>query len=311
MVDAVDNFAKLPPGMTTRTRNRLITVFILLFPFVLFCGFLVSELNGPLPPIAPLPNPNGYDDLVKAGQRVSSNSWNFAQMTAEQLREIVSANAGSLALARTGLSQECRVPVQFSTRYIEGHFSELAGFKRLAQAFMAEGRQAENEGRFGAAAMTYLDLVRLGNDTARGGPLIDALVGVAVENLGVAGLQKISGQLEAKSCREAAATLEALDAQRQPWSDVLQQEHAWSLQTYPGIRYRLAELVMSSSARKAIQKAGQKFAEQERKTRQLTVDMAARAYELEKGHRPASPAELVPDYLKTIPQDPITGNNLD
>ena len=296
--------------MTTPTRNRLITLFILLFPFMLFTGFLISELPGPLPPLRGLPNPNGYDDLVKAGQMVSSNSWNFEQMNGEQLRETVSANAAALALARTGLSQECQVPVQFSTRYIEGHLSELAGFKQLAQAFMAEGRQAENEGRFGAAAMTYLDLVRLGNDSARGGPLIDALVGVAIDNMGVAGLQKITSQLDAKSCREAAAKLETLAAQKQSWADVLQQEHAWSRRTYPGIRYRLAELVMSSSARKAIQKAGQKFAEQERKTRQLTVDMAARAYELEKGHRPASPAELVPDYLKTIPQDPITGNNL-
>ena len=38
--------------------------------------------------------------------------------------------------------------------------------------------------------------------------------------------------------------------------------------------------------------------------------LAARAYELDKGHPPASAADLVPDYLKAIPQDPVTGTNL-
>jgi competence protein ComGC len=43
----------------------------------------------------------------------------------------------------------------------------------------------------------------------------------------------------------------------------------------------------------------------------LIINLAARAYELDKGHRPASLNDLVPDYLKTIPQDPSTGKNMD
>ena len=45
-------------------------------------------------------------------------------------------------------------------------------------------------------------------------------------------------------------------------------------------------------------------------TRQLLIDLAARAYELDKGQSPANVADLVPDYLKAIPQDPFTGTNL-
>ena len=296
--------------MTTPTRNRLITIVILLFPFILFTGFLVSELSGPLPPAPPLPQPNGYDDLVKAGRMVSSNSWNFEQMTGEQLRETVAANAAALSLARAGLSNECGVPLQFSLAYLNQHLPELAGFKDLAQAFMAEGRLAEATGRYDNATRCYLDCMYLGNASARGGVLIDALVGLAIEKMGATSLQKIAGQLDAKSCREAAATLETFDGQRQSWAGILQQEHAWSRRTFPGIRYRLGELAMFSSVRKARQKAGEKYAEQEKNTRQLTMDLAARAYELEKGRRPASTADLVPDYLKAIPQDPFTGTNL-
>jgi hypothetical protein len=62
--------------------------------------------------------------------------------------------------------------------------------------------------------------------------------------------------------------------------------------------------------REAFQKAERKFKEQQLKTRQLLIGLAARAYELDKGHHPASPADLVPDYLKAIPQNPLTGTNL-
>jgi hypothetical protein len=49
---------------------------------------------------------------------------------------------------------------------------------------------------------------------------------------------------------------------------------------------------------------------QEQKTRQLIIALAARAYELEKGKPPAGTADLVPEYLKAVPQDPVTGTNM-
>jgi cytochrome c-type biogenesis protein CcmE len=298
--------------MTKKSRNRLIV--LLLIPAIIViavAGLLVFQELQPLPLIRPLPQPNGYVGLVQAGGMISQESWDYEAFDEAQLREIVSANAEALSLARASLSHECRVPVQYSPPYYDKtHLSELAGLKRLAQAFVVEGRFAEKQRSFGDAAGSYLDLIRLGHNSARGGILIDGLVGLAIENMGVAGLQKIIGQLDAKSCREAAATLEALDAQRQSWTDILQQEHAWSRRAYPGIKYRLGGLVMSSSLKKAEQQAGQKFKGQERKTRQVIIDLAARACELEKGRRPASLTDLVPNYLRTIPQDPLTGKDM-
>ena len=60
MIDGGGFFANPATGMTTKTRNRLIVLFIFGFPFMVLLGFLVSQLVGPLPPIQPLPNPNGY-----------------------------------------------------------------------------------------------------------------------------------------------------------------------------------------------------------------------------------------------------------
>jgi hypothetical protein len=301
--------------MTKKSRHWLIVLLLIPAAVILaVTGLLIFQELQPLPPIQPLPNPNGYDDLVKAGEMVSGSyetgdeNWN--KMKLEELRKLVAKNSSALQTTRTNLQEDCAVPLQFSENYMSRHLPELAGYKRLAQAFVAEGRLAEMENRPGDAAKSYLDAVRLGNKSAQGGVLIDQLVGTAIEAMGTACLQKLIDQLDAKSCREAAATLETLDAQRQTWKEVMQQERVWSRRAYPGIKYRWTELVMFSSLKKALQAGERKFNKRQIFTRQLLVDLAARAYELDKGHRPASLADLVPDYLKAVPQDPLTGTNL-
>jgi len=53
-----------------------------------------------------------------------------------------------------------------------------------------------------------------------------------------------------------------------------------------------------------------KVTTQQTRSRALLIQLAARAYELEKGGRPKSLADLVPAHLKTIPQDPQSGTNM-
>jgi hypothetical protein len=297
--------------MTKKTRNWLIVLLSIPVAAILaVTGLLIINAARPLPPLRPLPNPNGYDNLVKAGEMAAIETGDFNEMKLEDLRAQAAKNSYALQAARIGLQEDCAVPLQFSENWVGRHLPELVGFKRLAQAFEVEGLLAEMENRPADAAKSYLDTIRLGHKSAQGGVLIDQLVGTAIEAIGVSHLQKLVDQLDAKSCRETAATLETLDAQRQTWNEVMQQERAWSRRAYPGIKYRLTELVMSPSLKKALQKAGQKFNGQEKKPRQLLVDLAARAYELEKGRRPASVADLVPDYLKAVPKDPVSGTNL-
>ena len=297
--------------MTKKTRNWFI-VFLSIPAVVVVAvvGLLLFLELQPLPPIRPLPNPNGYGDFVKAGEMVSENTGDFNEMKLEELRELVAKNSGALQAARASLQEDCAVPLQFSQNYMSRHLLELADYKRLAQAFVAEGQLAGMENRPGDAVKSYLDEIRLGNKSARGGVWIDQLVGTAIEAMGTSHLQKLIDQLDAKTCHETAATLEALDAKRQTWNEVMQQERAWSYRTFTGLRYGLVRLVMHNSLNKNLQKAEQRYKKQQSKTRQLIIDLTARAYELDKGHRPASLADLVPDYLKAIPQDPLTGKNM-
>ena len=297
--------------MTNKARNWLMVLLTIPVAAILAVTvLLIFNAARPLPPIQPLPNPNGYDDLVKAGEMAAIETGDFNEMRLEDLRTQTAKNSGALQAARSSLQEDCAVPLQFSENYMSRHLPELANFKRLAQAFVVEGRLAEMENRPGDAVKSYLDVIRLGHKSSRGGVLIDQLVGTAIEAMGVSNLQKLTDQLDAKTCRETAATLETLDAQRQTRTEVMQQERAWSRRAYPGIKYKWVKLVMSSSLNKAYRAGERKFNKQQLMTRQLLVDLAARAFELENGHRPASVTNLAPDYLKAIPKDPVSGTNL-
>lgn len=281
---------------------------IIAAPFVFLLCLLLFWHAEPLPPVPPLPNPNGYDDLVRAGKMLANNTSDYDKMNRQELQALVENNSNALELARSGLQQQCRVPLQFLPTYPD--LDKLSALKMLAQAFVAEGELAETENRPGDAAKSYLDTIHLGNETARGGLLIDQLVEIAMEAVGTSHLQEIINNLNSKSCRETAATLEALDSQRRTWNEVMQQERDWSRRTFTGIRYELVRLMERHSLEKIHQHAEQQFDKQRSKTRQLIIEFAARAYELDKGHPPASAANLVPEYLKAIPQDPFTGTNM-
>ena len=294
--------------MTKKTRNWLIAFGILALPFLIFLGFLTSDVLAP-PPLPPLPNPNGYDDFVRAGKMVAEDTGNYDEMNEAQLRAVVAKNAAALSLARNGFSNECRVPLQFSTNYLNAHLAQLAGIKRLAQAFVAEGQLAEMEDRTNDAIHSCLDTVHLADESARGGVLIDELVGIAIEAIGTSYLEKLTNHLDATTYHETAAALETLDSQRQAWSQFMQQEDKWR-EAFARLQKRKISKTEVRSLQNIDQVCELKFKTQAKKTRQLMVDLAARAYELDKGKPPASVSDLVPDYLKAIPQDPFTGGNL-
>jgi hypothetical protein len=296
--------------MTKQTRNWLIALLVIYSaPVFIAVGLVAFLVLRPLPPLPALPNPNGYDDLLSAAKLVATNTANHAKMSEYQLRPLVEGNAEALSLAREGLDKGCGVPVQYSEsgqRNVNGNYTKL---RRLGEAFAAEGRLAELENRPGAAADSYVDLMRLGAATGHGGILIDAMVGCAIESIGSTGLQKFVNQSDAKTCRETAAALETLDAVRPSWPDVLQQEDNWIRRTF-GARSVLVEFVYHRQMKRNGPKAQRVFQAEQLKARRLMIDFASRAYELDKGHPPVSAADLVPEYLKAVPKNPSTGKNL-
>ena len=293
--------------MTVSTRNRIFLVLIFALPFAFF--FTLLEFGShPAPPAdSPLPNPNGYDKFVNAGELLQGQAGLFETMSESELASLVASNSEALALARSAFSNECRVPVQYSVSYSSSHIKYLSAFRGLAQNLAAEGRLAELQNRQDDAAKCYLDTVHFGSEVGRGGFLVDVMIGVAIESLGTISLQNISGGLDAKSCRESVAALESFETNRQSWADVMEQEDVWRSRTNPGLKNYITYLLKRKQLAENMNKAETSFQGKEEKTRRLMIQLAARAYELEKGRPPASISDLVPDYLKSVPTDPSTG----
>jgi len=290
-----------------RPLAKLLTGFFIV-AVLLVVAALVFALTQPPPAPPPLPKPNGYDDLVQAGQLLADNTEDFSTLNEPGLRILVAKNADALNLARTGLSRPCQVPVDFSHPN-PSYFTNLAKCKYLAQAFAAEGRLLELENRPGDAADSYVTAIRLGIATSNGGLLIDSLVGVAIEAIGTVRLEKLAPTLDAKQCREAAAVIESSDAGREPETTVLERERAWSRRVY-GLRGQIARLVMFRSLRKMDKQAVGRLNAHRARERTLLIQLASRAYELETGKAAKNLADLVPAYLKAIPQNPTTGTNM-
>jgi hypothetical protein len=286
---------------------RLLTGFFAVAA-VLLVAALILTLSQPAPSPPPLPIPNGYDDLVQAGGMVTDNASDYGTMNEEELRAFMKKNAEALKLARTGLGRECRVPLDYSATNT-AHVANLAAIKRLAQAMTAEGRLAEMENRPADAAQAYVAVMRLGVAIGHGGLIIDSLVSIAIDTIGIARMEKVTPNLDAKQCREAAAALESFDARRESLEGVRAKERAWARRTW-GFKGQLARLLTFKSLKQSEGKWVAKAKAQQARDRVLLVQLAARAYELEKGQRPKSLADLVPVYLKTIPQNPLTGTNM-
>jgi len=293
--------------MTRQTRNWLIALLVIYCTPIFVVGGIVAFLVlRPLPPLVSLPNPNAYDDLVKAGQMVSTNTANYAKMGVTPLRALVATNAEALSVARDALDSPCRAPVRYSQG---GQGNNYVKLRRLAQAFAAEGRLAGFDNRTGKAAGCDMDLIRLGADTARGGILIDAMIGSSIESIGSTDLARLVNQLDARTCRDAASTLERIDTEKPSWDGVMKQEDDWIRRTF-GMRAVLVEIVFHQQMKRNGVRAQKGYLAEQLKLRRLELDLASRAYNLDKGHNPASAADLVPEYLKAIPKSPSTGKNL-
>ena len=76
------------------------------------------EINRAVPQ-PPLPNPNGYDDFVKAQKLIVGTSADFERGSLEDLRKQLAENAEVLKLVREGLAKQCRIALSFSTNYLD------------------------------------------------------------------------------------------------------------------------------------------------------------------------------------------------
>jgi hypothetical protein len=267
-------------------------------------ALLVFIFSPPAP--RSLPNPNGYDDFVKAGNAVIGEASDFSDLGKAALRDLVATNSEALRLFSLGLTRRCAVPTEAAITNFSSESKHLLSLKRLARLLAAEGRLYELEGRPGEAARYYALDIRLGNEISHGLPIY-RLVGIAIEALGETRLATIAGELKPSEAHTVIEDLEKIEATRVRWEELLENENRWLRYNMAKTANPLAWITGWWQAHKMRSALKQRHDEALARTRLLLVELALSAYRAEKGSEPLTLDDLAPKYLQQVPLDPFSG----
>ena len=265
--------------------------------------------SGQAPASPPMPDPNGYDDFVQAAESIQGSPGDFPTLDLASLRTLVTTNAEPLRRLRLGLSRPCYYLM--GADLTNAGMSQLALMKRSVQLLAAEGKLHELEGQPAAAADSYVEAIRFGNEMSRGGMLITRLVGIACEAIGYSPLGKLVPQLGGADARRVASALEKVDADRAPWSEVFVNERRYHrLMKITPATHPLLCLVGWWQSRTVTAKAEVRQKTVLAHERLLIAELALRAYSAETGHAPARLEELTNRFIARLPLDPFAAQPL-
>ena len=181
----------------------------------------------------------------------------------------------------------------------------------MARAFYAEGKLAEMDGRTEDAAESYLDTIRLGDASARGGVVVHWLVGRTIEGMGIEGLYKLRNMLTPKQCRELIHVLQTLDADREPLQKIWIRDDFWESHAF-GWRARLYLALGEILGTHARMRPATDYVDKRTRAQMqvLICELALLAYHVQHDRRVRKLSDLVPEYLPSVPEDPYTGKPL-
>jgi hypothetical protein len=241
-------------------------------------------------PVATLPNPNAYVELTQIGEYLNrKNPADYHQQ---------------LEAARKALDHDSLVPVTYAPNDL--HLAPHAELRALLRYWGTEGRAAETDGRYDEACETYLDLIRAGAKTGRGGLFVEWILSGLFVKDGAEGIQRVRGRLSASKSRQTCVELRSLETTLQGVEASLEREYICAQHAY-GWHARIRFLPMfdlDTEVNKRIE------AHRLAVIRLLECDLAMRCFQHERGTWPAALDELVPEFLPTVPLDPFTGRPL-
>lgn len=294
--------------MPRKVRNLLLALMVLSVLVLLPALFWFVARK---PPASPLPNPNGYDDLLSAAASLNlyGDFENVSTFDPDSLRILVSTNKESLRLLRLGLTRPCSVPTE---SYVtnDAARSGLIRLKYLAEVLAAEGRLRAMDGQPTEAALDFADAIRLGNEISRGGLIIDRVFGVECEFLGYTSLAKLVPKFTREQARQVLNRLQTIDRTRVSWDEVQRNTARWNRYQMRGQLNPIFWARVWWASRGSNQMMAMKHNLAVAHTCLLETELALRVCQSERGRAPARLDDLVPDYLSIVPPDPFSGRSM-
>ena len=188
-----------------------------------------------IPPPQPLPNPNAFDFYVQAGTMIVPAPVAAYEKDAplSLLQSTMQTNAPALRVLRKGFAFPYRQP---AARGLAAGFPNYFGrFRETTRQLVMESRVLAARGDWSGAMQSRLDGVRFGSDIPRGGAMLSALVGIAMESLARKQAYLYEPHLTAPQARAAAKRLEQIIAQHPTLAESFTEEKWSGLQSMKDI----------------------------------------------------------------------------
>lgn len=283
--------------------SAIVLLVLLIFgpPAFVFCK-LYPPPTVPKPPS--LPSPNGYENLAQAAKSFSTAAAPTNPEPVQALRTFVTQNRVVLDRAHSAFQQPCQVPLRYNWSDVD-----ISGFsadaRRVALAFSAEAMLARHEGRTSDGIRIAIDQFRLGEAVSRGRLMVHWMIGQAIDEMGISGLARLRETMTSQQCRELIRTLQRIESESESAQDVIARDQHWG-DLVPGGPHRVVFLISRVAGNPAWLTVTQAFKSHLARMRLLRAELALCAYSREHGRLPEALAQLVPDYLPAVPEDPFT-----
>ena len=289
---------------------RLFCGTVLILSCTLTINVYWRMVTPPATEVTPSLVDNAYQELGEL--TVNFRTDNIPQVetaTKAELRAFARRLGPLLEKTRVLLRRPFQIPVGYSRESKYARHAQLSRFTLLALAFDVEAELALEDGDPDQAAQYALDCILLGYRAARGGLTSDWYYGRAMERIGIDRFRSCRGRLDAKRCRMLVKRLLTVDSERESFEEAIVRNGLWRQQVdgwrgrYQAIASQLAGIRRWSIPLEVARWNDSLF-------RLLIVDLAVRAFALEKQSYPEDLRQLVPDLLDRMPTDPCSGRPL-
>jgi len=137
------------------------------------------------------------------------------------MQALLAKNAPVIAKVQQGFACEYMNTPARSFSQLPPYYAKMRGLTRV---LVADGDVKCASGDWDDGADRYLDIMRVGSDIPRGGPMIAMLIGVAIQSIGRWELWPALDHVSGAGARISAQRLEAMATRQVSYAEVLQEE---------------------------------------------------------------------------------------
>ncbi|MEO1523912.1 MAG: hypothetical protein AAFX06_00670 [Planctomycetota bacterium] len=163
------------------------------------------------PPKRTIPNPNGYDTLLQAAEKVQSLPEDFFETEdVESLQNCLESNSQAFALVDQACGEEIVVPIQTVDLESPEWTNSVSSLRNLLRLMTVQARVAELEDRPLDAAMVYAKMLDVSERADEGGLLVHSLVSLAGKGMAHDPLSGMAESLSDDGRAQLAARLKEI-----------------------------------------------------------------------------------------------------